>query len=142
LKEVALENSLSEPTTSGAQGRGLITTGPLFSFANGLFSLIGGSLDMKNATFFKNLLQTETNNLRGKCDMWEQRLASVSHSELAQEEIRSAIGMTEILMNKKGRFEQFSDLIHKFEFNLGDQKVESEDLQVGRNALLFSLHPQ
>ena len=43
--------------------------------------------------------------------------------------IRSTIGKANLLMNKKGRFEQFRGLIYNCEFNLGDQKTTPMDLQ-------------
>ena len=40
--------------------------------------------------------------------------------------IRSTIGKANLLMNKKGRFEQFRGLIHNCEFNLGKKILSSK----------------
>ena len=54
---------------------------------------------------------------------------SLSDYEEICSNIRSTIGKANLLMNKKGRFEQFRGLIHNCEFNLGEQKTTCMDLQ-------------
>ena len=39
-------------------------------------------------------------------------------------------GKANLLMNKKGRFEQFRSLIHNCEFGLGEKETTCMDLQV------------
>ena len=41
-----------------------------------------------------------------------------------------SIGKANLLMNKKGRFEQFRSLIHNCEFGLGEKETTCMDLQV------------
>ena len=54
--------------------------------------------------------------------------------EVAKEDtagqIRATIGKARILMNKKGRFQQFQDLIKNCEFGYGEKKTTCTDLQV------------
>ncbi len=54
--------------------------------------------------------------------------------EIAKDEtagqIRATIGKARILMNKKGRFQQFQDLIKNCEFGYGEKKTTCTDLQV------------
>ena len=45
-------------------------------------------------------------------------------------QIRATIGKARILMNKKGRFQQFQDLVKNCEFGYGEKRTTCTDLQV------------
>lgn len=52
----------------------------------------------------------------------------ITNEEIAGE-IRVTIGKANILMNKKGRFQQFQYLIRNCEFGYGEKKTTCTDLQ-------------
>ena len=79
--------------------------------------------EAKDVNYFKTILAETDEKLTQKCDLWESKMAEISKTLSDYEEIcsniRSTIGKANLLMNKKGRFEQFRGLIHNCEFNLG-----------------------
>ena len=88
--------------------------------------------------YFKSLLAKETERLTSLCEQWETKLSgsfnedcksSNEEREEIEGKIRATIGKANILMNKKGRFHQFQDLINNCEFNLGEKKTTCTDLQ-------------
>ena len=93
--------------------------------------------------YFKSLLEKETTKITCLCQEWEDKLLEFNADEhnkqgtaeekISKEEIegqiRATIGKAQILMNKKGRFHQFQDLIRNCEFNSGDKKTTCTDLQ-------------
>ena len=96
------------------------------------------SASAMDVPYFKSLLAKETERLTSLCEQWETKLSGAfnedckSSNEEREEiegKIRATIGKANILMNKKGRFHQFQDLINNCEFNLGEKKTTCTDLQ-------------
>ena len=89
--------------------------------------------------YFKNILDETNQNLTKKCQEWEKKLENLPKNIVNYEEIsgniRSTIGKANLLMNKKGRFEQFRGLMENCEFGLGEKATTCMDLQV--NCLIF-----
>ena len=88
--------------------------------------------------YFKSLVATETEKLTKLCEDWDGKLleffnqdcqSSNEEKEEIEGKIRATIGKANILMNKKGRFHQFQDLINNCEFDLGEKKTTCTDLQ-------------
>ena len=89
--------------------------------------------------YFKSLLAKETETLNDLCEEWEGKLltsfnSTTENSDETSEEktnkddiegqLRTTIGKAKILMSKKGRFQQFQDLITNCEFNYGEKKLD------------------
>ena len=89
--------------------------------------------EAKDVNYFKKILSETDQKLTEKCQLWESKMEKIPSSQKDYEDIcsniRSTIGKANLLMNKKGRFEQFRGLIHNCEFNLGEQKTTCMDLQ-------------
>lgn len=96
--------------------------------------------DEHDVPYFKSILKTETDSLRKLCETWEAKQSDPKESipPEAAGQIRAVIGKANIFMDKKGRCQQFADLIHKCEFNLGNKPTTCMDLQVSRLSF-FSL---
>ena len=105
--------------------RGII---PIFIFYFKLFHLDDAE---PSVAYFRTRLSEETERLNRLCQVWEEKIAKVpSTNEEIIGQIRATMGKAHLLMNKKGRFEQFSTLIDNCEFNRGDKKTTCMDLQV------------
>ena len=87
--------------------------------------------------YFKELLSSSDNRLDVFCKTWEAKLSEAGLPEDIDGRVRAAIGNARILMGRKGRFFQFSELIGDCEFQRGENKTNLEDLQV---CLAFSFH--
>ena len=89
---------------------------------------------LRDVHYFRNLLSTESTRLEEMCKEWEAKLEVKGQGEVKDEEIqgqiRACIGKARLLMNRKGRFEQFRTLIDNCEFQRGEQKTTCMDLQV------------
>jgi hypothetical protein len=72
--------------------------------------------------------------LTRKCEEWEVKIVNLpktlANYEDLSGDIRRNIGMANLMMSKKGRFEQFKGLIENCEFGYGEQKTTCMDLQV------------
>ena len=93
--------------------------------------------------YFKSLLSKETEKLNSRSQEWENKLnlfnayCTADNKSMTQKkdidaiegQIRATIGKANILMNKKGRFQQFKDLISNCEFDQGEKKTTCTDLQ-------------
>ena len=92
-----------------------------------------GLSEAKDVNYFKKIVEETDKKLTEKCQLWESKMEQIPKSQKDYEDIcsniRSTIGKANLLMNKKGRFEQFRGLIYNCEFNLGDQKTTPMDLQ-------------
>ena len=90
----------------------------------------------KNVEYFKKVLGETSEKLNKLCDLWTGKMESVKDKFSGNRyedicgKIRSAIGKANLLMNKKGRFEQFRSLIENCEFGLGEKQTTCMDLQV------------
>ena len=91
-------------------------------------------VEVKDVKYFKNILDGTTQELTEKCQLWETKMKNLSQSIRNYEDvcgtIRLTIGKANLLMNKKGRFEQFKTLISNCEFGLGEKETTCMDLQV------------
>jgi len=89
--------------------------------------------EKKDLKDFKKIVDDNTKELTEKCLVWETKMESVPKNMTNYEDvsgtIRLTIGKANLLMNKKGRFEQFRSLINNCEFDLGEQKTTCMDLQ-------------
>jgi len=89
--------------------------------------------EKKDLKDFKKIVEDNTKELTEKCLVWETKMDSVPKNMTNYEDvsgtIRLTIGKANLLMNKKGRFEQFRSLINNCEFDLGEQKTTCMDLQ-------------
>merc|ERR1711962_92165 len=89
--------------------------------------------EKKDVNYFKNMVEDNTKELTEKCKFWEKKLEKIPKTLNDFEDtcgtIRSTIGKANLLMNKKGRFEQFRSLIHNCEFGLGEKETTCMDLQ-------------
>ena len=83
--------------------------------------------------YFKRILQETSDKLTTECQKWEEEMAKLDANRERYEDIcgniRLTIGKANLLMNKKGRFEQFRGLIRNCEFNLGEKETTCMDLQ-------------
>lgn len=90
---------------------------------------------VKDVNYFKKVLEVTNQSLTQNCSEWEQKLEALPKSQRNYEDIsgriRLTIGKANLLMNKKGRFEQFRGLIHNCEHGLGEKETTCMDLQVG-----------
>ena len=90
--------------------------------------------EKKDVKYFKQILDDNTKELTEKCLVWETKMESVPKTVTNYEDvsgtIRLTIGKANLLMNKKGRFEQFRSLINNCEFGLGEKETTCMDLQV------------
>lgn len=81
-----------------------------------------------SVTYFRSLLEKETNRLLGMCEHWDAvSQANADLSDEAQGHIRSTTGQARLLVNQ--RFAQFSGLIHNCENHIGEKETTCEDLQ-------------
>jgi len=78
--------------------------------------------------FFKKLLSTKKERLENFCQVWERKLEDELPKEAAGQ-IRCVVGMGRILTGRKGRLQQFSDLIGDCQYHRGDNVTTLEDLQ-------------
>lgn len=89
--------------------------------------------EKKDVKYFKQILDDNTKELTEKCLVWETKMESVPKTVTNYEDvsgtIRLTIGKANLLMNKKGRFEQFRSLINNCEFGLGEKETTCMDLQ-------------
>jgi hypothetical protein len=60
--------------------------------------------------FFKKLLSTKKERLENFCQVWERKLEDELPEEAAGQ-IRCVVGMCQILTGRKGRLQQFGELI-------------------------------
>ena len=92
--------------------------------------------EKKDVKYFKQILDDNTKELTEKCLVWETKMESVPKTVTNYEDvsgtIRLTIGKANLLMNKKGRFEQFRSLINNCEFGLGEKETTCMDLQVSQ----------
>ena len=101
---------------------------------------------VKDVEYFKTVLKDTNEKLTKLCHTWDDKIEGVKEKKLGQNQyeeicgkIRSAIGKANLLMNKKGRFEQFKSLIENCEFKLGEKETTCMDLQV-RIYTVFQMH--
>ena len=90
--------------------------------------------EKKDIKYFKQILDDNAKELTEKCLVWETKMESVPKTVTNYEDVYGAIfvtiGKANLLMNKKGRFEQFRSLINNCEFGLGEKETTCMDLQV------------
>ena len=87
----------------------------------------------RDAQDFRKLLDSEWTKLNEQSQIWECKLDAELIEKLPEDvdgQIRAIIGKARLLMNKKGRFEQFSSLIDDCEFERGEKRTTCMDLQV------------
>lgn len=87
------------------------------------------STDPLTAEHFRNLLTSETARLTAMCEKWEAKVTSGPSDEDVAGQVRTTIGQARLLMNKKGRFEQFSGLVDSCANGTGEKKTTVMDLQ-------------
>jgi len=89
--------------------------------------------EKKDVKYFKQILDDNTKELTEKCLVWETKMENVPKTVTNYEDVYGAIfvtiGKANLLMNKKGRFEQFRSLINNCEFGLGEKETTCMDLQ-------------
>jgi len=89
--------------------------------------------EKKDVNYFKKMVEDNTKELTDKCKIWETKMEKLPKTLTSYEDtsgdIRQTIGMANLLMNKKGRFEQFRSLIHNCEYGLGEKETTCMDLQ-------------
>jgi hypothetical protein len=90
--------------------------------------------EKKDIKYFKQILDDNTKELTEKCLVWETKMESVPKTVTNYDDVYGAIfvtiGKANLIMNKKGRFEQFRSLIDTCEFGLGEKETTCMDLQV------------
>lgn len=74
------------------------------------------------------MLAEETSRLTALCDLWEPKIDRVEGEDV-RGRIRAAVGKARILMNQKGRFSQFRQLVDNCEFGYGEKETTTMDLQ-------------
>jgi len=84
-----------------------------------------------DVAFFRSTLEAETARLSGLCDQWEAELAAQGVPEDVVGQGRAAIGKAWLLLNPKGRFEQFHGLVERCESGGDGQQPRTtcQDLQ-------------
>ncbi|XP_063593831.1 disks large-associated protein 5-like [Penaeus indicus] len=81
-----------------------------------------------SVTYFRSLVESETQVLKGFSSEWNALVKSTSDiPEDILGDVMVAIGQAELLM--KERFSQFSGLIDDCEFNRGEKTITCQDLQ-------------
>ena len=102
--------------------------------SDGVKELVEPEVETKDVNYFKKILDDTNQDLTDKCDLWTKKMEKISKNLSKYEDIcgtvRLTIGKANLLMNKKGRFEQFRSLIHNCEFGLGEKETTCMDLQV------------
>ena len=90
--------------------------------------------DKKDIKYFKQILDDNAKELTEKCLVWETKMESIPKTVTNYDDVYGAIfvtiGKANLLMNKKGRLEQFRSLINNCEFGLGEKETTCMDLQV------------
>jgi disks large-associated protein 5 len=88
------------------------------------------------AAHFRQLYTAEAARLATICETWEAKMPSITallsgaqDEEAIVGQVRTTIGQGRLLMNRKGRFEQFSGLVDNCENNRGEMKTTVMDLQ-------------
>ncbi|XP_054716417.1 disks large-associated protein 5-like [Uloborus diversus] len=81
----------------------------------------------KTTLHFRNLLTGTVQNLENTCAKWEVLSTEHKLSEEVLGEIRTAIGLTKLLLNQK--LKQFSGLIDDSEFKRSEKEVTCMDLE-------------
>ncbi|XP_077257421.1 uncharacterized protein LOC143894720 isoform X2 [Temnothorax americanus] len=81
----------------------------------------------RTAQYFKILLNKETDRLKELCKKWLDIGLETDVPEDATYEIQTAVGQTNLLINKK--FERFRGLVHDCETGKGEMLVTCRDLQ-------------
>ena len=84
--------------------------------------------------YFRSLFQGTKYKLIQHCDQWEEKLKIFEGEDRENKEelkgrIFAAIGQGRLIMNPKGRLEQFHTLIDSSEFKRGEKETKLEDLQ-------------
>ncbi|RUS71477.1 hypothetical protein EGW08_020763 [Elysia chlorotica] len=83
---------------------------------------------LERVAHFRGVLTAETDRLNQLCKTWEEiSVYTFGISEDILGQIRTTVGKAQLLIAQ--RFKQFSGLVDKCEFNLGEQKTRPEDLQ-------------
>ncbi len=89
---------------------------------------------MKDVQYFRKLLTDTNKRLADLCQTWEAKLEKVPKSLGSYEDvsgnIRSTIGRSRLLTDRKGRLPQFKGLIDNCEFGYGEKETTCMDLQV------------
>ena len=75
--------------------------------------------------------------LEEQCKVWHEKINHLLPVDVVGE-IESTVGNARLGMGKKGRFQQFRDLIDACELQTGEQKTTCADLQVSSSALFRS----
>jgi len=123
---VSRTNANAAVTETGKEG----TTDAAAAQKEMTSSLSETSTDPPTAQHFRNLLTSETARLTALCETWESKVTSSAPSdEEVAGQIRTTIGQARLLMNKKGRFEQFSGLVESCANGTGEKKTTVMDLQ-------------
>lgn len=92
--------------------------------------------------YFRGLLASETERITRMCDEWEAKIQDGDDDvkaipEDAVGQIRASIGKGRLFMNRKGRFDQFRELVDNCEFGRGDKPTTCMDLQVSLSTVLI-----
>merc|ERR1712059_53146 len=82
----------------------------------------------KDAAYFRQLVEQETERLTALCDSWDKKLVLLGQTipEEVQGSIRSVTGQGRLVM--KERFSQFSGLVDNCEFHRGERTTTITDL--------------
>ncbi|XP_035210937.1 disks large-associated protein 5-like isoform X1 [Stegodyphus dumicola] len=80
-----------------------------------------------NITYFRKLYSNNVKQLEASCKYWEEICSSVSLTDDVLGEIRTAVGLTKLLIRQK--LKQFGDLVDESEHKTGEKEVTCQDLQ-------------
>ncbi|XP_055950323.1 disks large-associated protein 5-like [Argiope bruennichi] len=77
--------------------------------------------------YFRNLLEKNKAELKSYCEDWKKRSNDSDVPEIVCDEIRTTIGLTNLLLQQK--LKQFAGLIDDSEFKRGEKEITCLDLQ-------------
>ncbi|GFV61869.1 disks large-associated protein 5 [Trichonephila clavipes] len=97
------------------------------SFKNTLGRKSVNKTEQLSIPYFRGLLKTNTEELKNCCKTWEAISCNENVPDDVLDEIRTTIGLTNLLLGQK--LKQFGDLIDDSEFKRGEKEITCLDLQ-------------
>ncbi|KAG8197021.1 hypothetical protein JTE90_004293 [Oedothorax gibbosus] len=91
--------------------------------------VIGSAVAMEELSiqYFRDLLEKHREELKNYCQKWEENSSDKSIPDEVADEIRTTIGLTNLLLRQK--LKQFGELIDDSEFKRGEKEITCIDLQ-------------
>ncbi|GIY01634.1 disks large-associated protein 5 [Caerostris darwini] len=110
------------------QNKSLIIKNSLLNFLNQFQDIIKcNRMGELTIPYFRELLNTNVKMLKDYCEVWKKLSSRMDIPEDVCDEIRTTIGLTNLLLQQK--LKQYEGLIDDSEFKRGDKEITCIDLQ-------------